>query len=148
MINHLSKIIVIINIYHRGLIKRTGISKDKIEYVICGTVIQEPKTSNVAREAVLSGGFSLKTPAHTVTQACISANQAITTAIGYINSGAIDTVICGGVESCSDVPIRHSRKMRKWMLGLNKAKTTGQKLALIAKLRPDYFVPEVRHPFY
>ena len=33
------------------------------------------KTSNVAREAVLSAGFSDRVPAHTVTMACISANQ-------------------------------------------------------------------------
>lgn len=36
------------------------------------------KTSNVAREAALGAGFSDKTPASTVTQACISSNQAIT----------------------------------------------------------------------
>jgi acetyl-CoA acyltransferase len=46
---------------------------------VFGTVIQEVKTSNIAREAALGAGFSQKTPAHTVTMACISANQAITT---------------------------------------------------------------------
>lgn len=44
-----------------------------------GTVIQEVKTSNVGREAALAAGFSDRTPAHTVTMACISSNQAITT---------------------------------------------------------------------
>lgn len=44
-----------------------------------GTVIQEVKTSNVGREAALAAGFSEKTPAHTVTMACISSNQSITT---------------------------------------------------------------------
>lgn len=29
------------------------------------------------------------------------------------------------------------------MLTLNRAKTIGQKLALISKIRPDYFAPEV-----
>lgn len=52
-------------------------------------------------------------------------------------------VVAGGVELMSDVPIRHSRKMRKTMLTLNRAKTLGQKLALISKIRPDYFAPEV-----
>jgi acetyl-CoA acyltransferase len=127
----------------RALLKRTGFPKESVDYVICGTVIQEPKTGNVAREAVLSAGLSLKTPAHTVTQACISANQAITTAMGYMNSGLCDTAIAGGVETMSDVPIRHSRKMRKWLLNLNKAKSTAQKLSMLTKLRPDYFVPEV-----
>lgn len=43
----------------------------------------------------------------------------------------------------SDVPIRHNRKMRSLMLKANKAKTPGQKLALLATIRPDYFVPEL-----
>jgi len=63
----------------RGLLRKTGIPKEEIDYVIYGTVIQEVKTSNIAREAALGAGFSDKTPAHTVTMACISSNQAITT---------------------------------------------------------------------
>lgn len=65
----------------RGLLKKTGVPKEVIEYIIYGTVIQEVKTSNIAREAALSAGFSEFTPAHTVTMACISSNQAITTGI-------------------------------------------------------------------
>jgi acetyl-CoA acyltransferase len=42
-----------------------------------GTVIQEVKTSNIAREAALGAGFSQQTPANTVTMACISSNVAI-----------------------------------------------------------------------
>ena len=56
-----------------------GLDKSMVDYIVMGTVIQEVKTSNVAREAALGAGFSDKTPAHTVTMACISANQAITT---------------------------------------------------------------------
>ena len=87
--------------------------------------------------------MSLATPAHTVTQACISSNQAITTAIGYINSGLCDNAIAGGVETMSDVPIRHSRKMRKWLLSLNKAKSAQKRLSMLLQLRPDFFVPEL-----
>lgn len=34
----------------RGLLHRTNIPKDVVDYIIFGTVIQEVKTSNVARE--------------------------------------------------------------------------------------------------
>ncbi|KAH9394205.1 hypothetical protein TYRP_004254 [Tyrophagus putrescentiae] len=101
-----------------ALMKRVNIPKETIDYVICGTVIAEPKLPNVAREAVLAAGFPLNIPANTVTQACVSANQAITSAIGYINSGTYDVVVTGGVETMSDVPIRHSRKMRRLLLQL------------------------------
>lgn len=63
--------------------------------------------------------------------------------VGLIAAGQCDVVVAGGVELMSDVPIRHSRKMRKTMLTLNRAKTLGQKLSLISKIRPDYFAPEV-----
>lgn len=43
----------------------------------------------------------------------------------------------------SDVPIRHNRKMRSLMLKANKAKTAGQKLSLLASIRPDFLVPEL-----
>ncbi|PIO40027.1 hypothetical protein AB205_0203570, partial [Aquarana catesbeiana] len=126
-----------------GLLNRTGIPREAIDYIVYGTVIQEVKTSNVAREAALGAGFSDKTPAHTVTMACISSNQAMTTGVGLIASGQCDVVVAGGVEFMSDVPIRHSRKMRKAMLSLNKAKTLGQKLSLASRIRPDYFAPEL-----
>ncbi|XP_033098606.1 trifunctional enzyme subunit beta, mitochondrial-like [Anneissia japonica] len=61
-----------------GLVAHTKIPKDAVDYICFGTVIQEVKTSNVAREAALGAGFSDKIPAHTVTMACISSNQAIT----------------------------------------------------------------------
>ncbi len=41
----------------------------------------------MAREAALGAGFSDRIPAHTVTMACISSNQAITTCTGLINAG-------------------------------------------------------------
>lgn len=126
-----------------GLLQKTGVSKDLIDYIIYGSVIQEVKTSNIGREAALAAGFSDKTPAHTVTMACISSNQAITTGIGMIAAGAYDVIVAGGVEFMSDVPIRHSRKMRALLLKLNRAKTPGQRLSLITSIRPDFFVPEL-----
>jgi acetyl-CoA acyltransferase len=127
-----------------GLLRKTNVPLDIIGHIIFGTVIQEVKTSNIAREAALGAGFSESTPAHTVTMACISSNQAITSGIGLLAAGYCDAVIAGGVEFMSDVPIRHSRRMRKLMLGLNKAKTPLQRLPLIAKmLSPQAWVPEL-----
>uniref|UniRef100_A0A1B0CR47 acetyl-CoA C-acyltransferase n=2 Tax=Lutzomyia longipalpis TaxID=7200 RepID=A0A1B0CR47_LUTLO len=126
-----------------SLLKKTGVDKEVIEYIVYGTVIQEVKTSNIGREAALSAGFSNHTPAHTVTMACISSNQAMTTGIGLIATGTYDVVVAGGVEFMSDVPIRHSRKMRSLMLKANKAKTPMAKLSLLSTLRPGHLIPEL-----
>ncbi|ENN76085.1 trifunctional enzyme subunit beta, mitochondrial [Dendroctonus ponderosae] len=127
----------------RGILQKTGVPKEMIDYIIYGAVIQEVKTSNIAREAALCAGYSDKTPGHTVTMACISSNVAMSTAVGLINSGVYEMIVCGGVEFMSDIPIRHSRKMRNLLLKANKAKTIQQKLGLLASIRPDYFVPEL-----
>merc|ERR1712226_1099730 len=127
----------------QGLAKKTDVPKDLIGYIIFGTVIAEVKTSNIAREAALGAGFSQFTPSHTVTQACISSNQAITTGMGMIATGYTDAVIAGGVEFMSDVPIRHSRKMRGIMMSLAKAKTTGARLSLASQMfSPKVWIPE------
>uniref|UniRef100_A0A2K6DW11 Trifunctional enzyme subunit beta, mitochondrial n=1 Tax=Macaca nemestrina TaxID=9545 RepID=A0A2K6DW11_MACNE len=116
-----------------GLLYQPSVPKEVVDYIIFGTVIQEVKTSNVAREAALGAAFSDKTPAHTVTMACISANQAMTTGVGLIASGHCDVSMTGGVELMSHVPIRHSRKMRKLMLDLNKAKSVAPELPAVAE---------------
>lgn len=126
-----------------SLLRKTGMEKELIDYIVYGTVIQEVKTSNIAREAALSAGFSDKTPAHTVTMACISSNVAISTGMGLIATGTYETIVCGGVEFMSDVPIRHSRKMRSLMLKANKAKTMGQRLSLLSTIRPNFLIPEL-----
>lgn len=45
--------------FHRGLLHKTGLPKDAVDYIVYGTVIQEVKTSNVARE-VLKNSFGKK----------------------------------------------------------------------------------------
>lgn len=117
----------------KGLLEKTQIPKDAIDHIVVGTVIQEVKTSNIAREAALEAGFSDRIPAHTVTMACISSNVAITTGMGMLASGQAETILAGGVDFMSDAPIRHSRQARKFMLNLGKAKTMGAKMSLASR---------------
>ncbi|XP_064543391.1 trifunctional enzyme subunit beta, mitochondrial [Drosophila montana] len=126
-----------------SLLQKSKINKELVDYIVYGSVIQEVKTSNIAREAALAAGFSDKTPAHTVTMACISSNAAITTGMGLIATNTYDVIVAGGVEFMSDVPIRHSRKMRALMLKANKAKTLGQRLSLLSTFRPAFLAPEL-----
>jgi len=73
----------------------------QIDYILYGTVIQDCRTSNIAREAAINSGVPKGVPAHTVTMACISANQAITTAAEKILAGQVRrllscTLTCNG----------------------------------------------------
>ena len=108
----------------RAILDRNpSLKSTQIDHVICGTVIQEVKTSNIAREAALAAGYSDRVPAHTVTMACISSNQAICQGMGMILSGAADIIVAGGVETMSDLPIRFSKKLRKRLINSRKVKS-------------------------
>ncbi len=54
----------------QGLLTETALPKDKIDYVICGNVIQEVRTSNLAREAAINAGLPVTVGAHTIAQVC------------------------------------------------------------------------------
>ena len=49
-----------------GLLNKTAIDKESIDYVVAGTVIQEVRTSNIAREAAINAGLPNPIGAHTV----------------------------------------------------------------------------------
>lgn len=104
----------------KGLLTKTAVSPNDIDYVLMGTVIQDVTTSNIAREAALGAGIPSSVPAHTITQACISSSQTICSGAEKILSGKAGVVIAGGSETFSDVPIRFSLELRKKFLQVNK----------------------------
>lgn len=126
-----------------GLLRKTGIDPASVGYVVVGSVIQEVKTANIARESMLSAGFPSSVPASSVSMACISSNQAITSGIGMIHSGMVDNFVAGGVEFMSDVPIRLNRGLRSKLLALNRAKGKGAMFNIIKTLRPKHLSPEL-----
>ena len=82
-----------------GLLSRTGVSSDQVDYLCAGTVQQEVRTSNITKEAAFDARFPLGIPGHTVTMACISANQAVTTCMGLLATGRAVLCIAGGWSS-------------------------------------------------
>jgi acetyl-CoA acyltransferase len=126
----------------KGLLTRTGIDPAEIDRVIMGTVVQNVKTPNVAREAALGAGIPSSVPCFTVTMACISSNQAITSGAELIASGQADIVVAGGTESLSDVPILFQKKVREKLFASRKAKNPQDYLKLLKGLSPADLVPE------
>lgn len=126
-----------------GLIGRSGIKDTELDRVIMGTVIQEVNTSNVARESALGAGIPNSVPAHTVTQACISSNQAITSAVDLIRSGQAKIILTGGTETMSDIPIRFRKKFRQKLLDARKYKTISDFLSFFKGLRPSDLLPDI-----
>eukprot|EP00611_Tribonema_gayanum_P019889 TRINITY_DN3539_c0_g2_i1.p1 TRINITY_DN3539_c0_g2~~TRINITY_DN3539_c0_g2_i1.p1 ORF type:complete len:483 (-),score=156.70 TRINITY_DN3539_c0_g2_i1:349-1698(-) len=109
-----------------GLLHRNPELKPaEIDYVLYGTVIQESRTSNIAREAAMAASIPANVPAHTISQACISANQAMCGGVEKILAGRAEVVVAGGCETFSDLPIRFSRGIRQRLIAFPKASKKG-----------------------
>src|SRR3954451_24709224 len=124
------------------LVQRSGVDPNTIQEVVFGNVIPSVKAPNIAREIVLGTGLPRKIPGFTVGKACASANQAITSAADMIVRGYADTVIAGGAESLSDVPILFSKNFAEALVGASKQKSVGGKLGQFTKIRPKDLVPD------
>lgn len=126
-----------------GLLARNAVDPADIDRVIMGTVIQEVKTSNVARESALGAGIPNSVPAFTTTMACISSNQAIASGVDLIRSGQAKIILAGGTETMSDIPVRFKKKFRQKVLEVRKYKKPTDFLKFFKGLGFKDFLPEL-----
>ena len=127
----------------RGLLNKVDIDAGLVNRVIMGTVVHNIQTANVARESALTAGIPNTTPALTVSQACISANAAISHGVDLIRTGQADTIIAGGTDCVSDIPISFRKKMRRKLFNAQKIRGVGDMIKFGLSLRPSDFKPEV-----
>ncbi|ABG05381.1 3-ketoacyl-CoA thiolase [Rubrobacter xylanophilus DSM 9941] len=125
----------------RGLLERAGVAPESVGYVVMGTVIQNISTSNVARDAALAAGLPSSVPAHTVTMACISANQAITSALETIRAGKAEAAVAGGVEVMSDTPPQFGKKARERLFLAQGYRSPLEFRRLLSGMSPSDFLP-------
>lgn len=125
----------------RELLYRTNLDGREVDEVIFGQVIPSVLAPNVAREVSLLPQFPKSIPAYSLNRACASAGQAITNAHDQILMGHAGVVLAGGVESLSDIPILHSKKMSRTLVAAGRAKSFGARLAGFSRIRPKDLVP-------
>jgi acetyl-CoA C-acetyltransferase len=126
-----------------GLVARFGLQGQRVGEVAAGAVLKHSRDFNLARECVLGSRLSAETPAYDVQQACGTGLQAIAQVANKIALGQIDSAIAGGVDTTSDAPLQVNDKLRRILIRLNSAKTVGQHLALLSKIRPGHLVPDI-----
>ena len=90
----------------KEVVSRAGIEPSLVDDVVFGCVSQVGEQSlNIGRNAWLTAGFPVTTPATTVDRQCGSSQQAVHFAASLIQSGVCDVTIAGGVESMTRVPM-------------------------------------------
>ena len=105
-----------------GLRAKLSFDPKEVDSLIYGTVAHDPSKPNIARECLLGAGFSERTPAYTLSMACISSNIAATNMAQEILQGRSELGIIGGVDSCSDPAIRVSRGLRKILVKMSRVR--------------------------
>lgn len=119
-----------------GLVERFGLEGERIGEFVAGAVLKHSRDFNLARETVLGSKLSPESPATDIQQACGTGLQAAIYVANKIALGQIDAGIAGGSDTTSDAPIAISEKLRKKLIKLNNAKTTKDRLAILASIRP------------
>ena len=128
----------------RGLLERTQVARDELDAIVWGGVVLPSATPNIAREIALELRLH-DLEGMTVTRACASGLQAITTAAAAIERGDADLVIAGGSDSTShaEVALPHKLVQAAAPLALGKA-TLGDVIGMLAQLAPLHeLVPRV-----
>ena len=126
-----------------GLVARFGLEGERLGEVVAGAVLKHSRDFNLARESVLGSRLAPETPATDIQQACGTGLQAAIMVGNKIALGQIDVGVAGGSDTTSDAPIAVGERLRKILLEVNRAKTNGQRLAALAKIRPGDIVPSI-----
>lgn len=125
-----------------GLVVRHGLEGERAGEVVAGAVLKHSRDFNLARETVLGSKLDPTTPAYDLQQACDTGIQAAIQVANKIALGKIEFGIAGGTDTTSDAPLAVGNKLRKILIEANNAKTTKDRLAALAKVRPAYLAPE------
>ncbi|TCO72218.1 acetyl-CoA C-acyltransferase [Chromatocurvus halotolerans] len=95
---------------YAALVERTGLDPATVDDVILGCVTQQgEQAGNIAKSSTLYSGWPTWVPGITVNRYCSSGIDAIALAGAKINAGIADTVVAGGVEMMSRVPMLADR---------------------------------------
>lgn len=127
----------------RGLVDRFGLQGQRLGEVVAGAVIKHSRDFNLTREAAMSCGLAPETPAYDIQQACGTGLEAAILVANKIALGQIECGIAGGADTTSDAPIGVSEGLREILLDLNRARTTGDRLKILSRLRPSHLKPDV-----
>ncbi len=120
-----------------GLLKKSGLRHKDIESIIWGGVILPPVQPNIAREIALDLRLDPSCEGMTVTRACASGLQAVTSAAAEIERGHADVIIAGGSDSTSNATIALPSKVVHAMAPIALGKPTTQDyIDLVGKLMP------------
>jgi len=104
----------------REAVKRAGIDPTRVDEVIMGNVVQAGLGQNPARQAALTGGLPDRVAAMTINKVCGSGLKAVGLAAQGIQTGNVEIVVSGGMESMTNAPYLLQNARKGFRLGDQK----------------------------
>jgi len=126
-----------------GLIARFGLQEERLGEVVAGAVLKHSRDFNLTRECVLGSSLDHASPAYDVQQACDTGLETAVLVANKIRLGQIECGVAGGVDTTSDAPIEVNDDLRRVLLDLSAARSAGDRVKLLGRLRPGQVVPQV-----
>lgn len=85
-------------------LEKIGVSKESVDEVIMGNVLQAGLGQNPARQASIQAGLPVAVSALTINKVCGSGLKAVHLATQAIIAGDADIIVAGGMENMSQAP--------------------------------------------
>lgn len=125
----------------RELMQRNELKASEVDQLIFGMTVMIPEAPFIAREVALQLGLD-SVDAYSITRACATSFQTVASAAESILAGNAEVVIAGGTDSTSSVRLPMSPKFSATLRDVNFAKSAGDRLKLLATLRPKDILPQ------
>src|SRR5580658_11060355 len=104
------------------LLQRAELDPREIGLCVFGQVVPSLSAPNIAREVVLGTAMPKTIEAFSVSRACATSLQSMTSAAEALLAGQHDVAVTGGADSASDVPIAVSKKLADALIAATKAR--------------------------
>jgi acetyl-CoA C-acetyltransferase len=125
----------------QNLVNKTKLNNVRLGDVATGAVMKNAEDWNMTRESVLKSGLHPHTPGYDVQRACGTGLETAAHIALKIASGQIESGIAGGTDTNSDVMGVFSHEFSWLMMELQKAKSLGDKLKVLTKMKPQFLKP-------
>ena len=125
-----------------------SLASGSIDFAVWGAVAVNLAYANLAREVWLEAKLDPHVPTFTTIMQCSTSMAGVFEATGILGHGSAALALVGGVESMSRVQIGLGQNLSDWLRRIVQARSLGQRLGLLRKLRPSdirLFVPEVKN---
>jgi acetyl-CoA acyltransferase len=123
------------------LLQRAELDPREVGLCVFGQVVPSLSAPNIAREVVLGTAMPKNIEAFSVSRACATSLQSMTSAAEAMLAGQHDVAVTGGADSASDVPFTVSKRLADSLVAASKARSLAEKLSAFSRLAPRDFIP-------